>query len=106
MPIVGNDESPVGMKLEAVWPAVVLDDQVPFAGAGDAKNAPKGNVHHPQVSLGIETRPLQKAVNVPAMQVGDNPGLVGTRLVQVTGQFEGGFGGERQRGVEQGDRIC
>jgi len=85
MPIVGDDEAAVGVKLEPVGPAIVLDDQIPFTGGRNAKNPPKGNIHHPQVAIGIEAGPFEKTVNILAVQIRFHPGVMGARFVQVSG---------------------
>ena len=66
------------MKLETVWPAVVLDDQVPLAGRRDAKNTAEWDVGDPQIVKRVKTGTLEKAMDILAVQIGDHPRIVRT----------------------------
>ena len=79
--IIRNDQAAIRMKLEAIRPAIVLDDQIPFAGTRNAKNAAEWNIHQPQIAERIKAWPFEKRVNIAAMQIGLDPGIMRTRFV-------------------------
>src|SRR5258708_11452208 len=73
--LVVGDENPAALvDLEAVRPAVVLNDELPFSFRVDAENSPEGNVHAPQVPLAVERGPLEETVHLLSAAVGIGPG--------------------------------
>src|SRR5579864_6258404 len=72
-PVVGDEDAAVLVDLQAVRPAVVLDDEFPSALRVDAEDSPERNVHAPEVSLAVERRPLEEAVHRCALAVGVRP---------------------------------
>src|SRR5688500_1066464 len=61
--VVGDVDLAVIVDLEAVRPAVVLNDKFPLEIAVNAEDTHEWNVHAPQPSVAIERRSLQKAVD-------------------------------------------
>src|SRR5581483_5689172 len=67
--VVGDEDAPVLVDLQPVRPAVVLNDEVPFALRVDAEDAPEGDVDAPQVAVAVERRALEEAVDLGAAAV-------------------------------------
>src|SRR3990172_3624072 len=72
--VVGDEDPPVLVDLEAVRPAVVLDGELPLAPGRDPEHAPEGNVDEPEVAVAIEGRPLQEALDLGPLAVRVGPG--------------------------------
>jgi hypothetical protein len=58
------------VELEAVGPAVVLHDEVPFLLRRDAEDAAKRDVHNPEVALAVERWALEEAFDLGSLAVG------------------------------------
>ena len=80
---IGDDEPAIRVEFESRGPAIVFDDEIPFSGRRDAKNPAEGNIGHPQITLRIKACPVEKTVNVPAVQFRFHPWVMRARFVQV-----------------------
>src|SRR5262249_19688881 len=71
--VVGDEDPSALVDLEAVRPAVVLRDKLPFAFRVDAEDAPEGDVDAPQMAVAVEGGAFEKAVDRRAAAVGIGP---------------------------------
>ena len=72
--VIGDERAAILVELQAVRPAVVLDDELPLLLRRNPEDAAKGDVHAPQVALPVERRGLEKALNLRALAVRVGPG--------------------------------
>src|SRR6266704_4164166 len=72
--VVGDEKPAAIVDLQAVRPAVILDDELPFSFRVDPEYAPERNVHAPQVSVAVERRSFEEAVHLRSAPVGVGPG--------------------------------
>lgn len=54
MAIIGDQNAAVGRDLQSVWPAVILENERPFAVGRYLKNAAEGNVDDVEMAGGVE----------------------------------------------------
>src|SRR5262249_47102995 len=68
--VIRDEGTAILVELEAVRPAVVLHDEVPFLLRRDAEDAAERDVHDPEVALAIERRALEEAFDLGSLAVG------------------------------------
>ena len=62
--VVGNENAPVPVDLQSVWPAVIFGDLIPFTIRRDAEDAAERYVGDVEASFPIERRTFQKGIDL------------------------------------------
>jgi hypothetical protein len=68
--VIRDEGASILVELEAVGPAIILHDEVPFFLRRDAEDPAEWDVHDPEVALAVERRALKEAFDLSSLAVG------------------------------------
>src|SRR5665213_3159035 len=89
--VVGDVDASVAMDLQAVGPAVILDDELAFELRRQAEDAAERDVDEIEIAVAVEARPFEERIDLLAEPVGVGP-CGALRAAKAVGQADMNLG--------------